>query len=128
MKDTTTDQQKLEVMSLKDAGKEDESVVRARSDTQRSLDLRKPSPLASIVSENGHHRDECNDAKGQRDSRGPARFAYPDGAYTGEYIVKKHGFGRYDWKNGAMYEGGWQENKVCGMGTYSWPDGRQYQG
>ena len=33
MKDTTTDQQKLEVMSLKDAGIEDESVVRARSDT-----------------------------------------------------------------------------------------------
>lgn len=45
-------------------------------------------------------------------------------AYTGEMVFssaasyrgsfggnKFHGFGRYEWNDGATYEGGWRENK-----------------
>ena len=37
---------------------------------------------------------------------------------------KKHGFGKYRWADGAVYEGDWLDNKLEGFGVYKWPDGK----
>lgn len=35
-----------------------------------------------------------------------------DASYRGSFEGNKfHGFGRYEWNDGAAYEGGWRENK-----------------
>jgi len=66
--------------------------------------------------------DERNQAHGS------GRFVYNDGDYEGQYIIKKHGEGRYEWADGSKYRGEWYENKINGLGAYTWADGRQYQG
>ena len=55
-------------------------------------------------------------------------FTYKDGKFSGQYILKKHGLGKYEWTNGQTYEGEWMENKIAGFGIYKWPDGRSYLG
>ena len=66
---------------------------------------------------------------------GYAKFNYSDGFYEGNYVVKKHGMGRYVWsstddtdKFTKEYYGEWKDNKIHGLGAYTWPDGRQYHG
>lgn len=41
---------------------------------------------------------------------------------------KKHGFGRYMWADGSMYEGEWSKNKFHGIGKLSYADGGEYTG
>ncbi len=36
--------------------------------------------------------------------------------------------GRYQWNDGSVYDGEWQDNKICGFGVYTWTDGRRYEG
>ncbi len=37
---------------------------------------------------------------------------FSDASYRGSFKGNKfHGFGRYEWNDGATYEGGWRENK-----------------
>ena len=41
----------------------------------------------------------------------------------------KTGFGTKKWKNGAQYEGEWQDNHINGFGFYYWPKGtKNYKG
>ena len=56
------------------------------------------------------------------------KFTFNDGRFEGQYILKKHGLGKYEWANGQTYEGEWYENKIHGFGVYKWPDGRSYRG
>lgn len=45
-----------------------------------------------------------------------------DASYRGSFEGNKfHGFGRYEWNDGATYEGGWRENKCVrdGLNTLS---------
>lgn len=35
----------------------------------------------------------------------------------------RHGFGKYTYNNGGMYEGDWKNNKMDGKGTVYFPDG-----
>ena len=39
-----------------------------------------------------------------------------------------HGFGKYTWKDGRVYEGGYVNDKKEGKGVYIWHDGRKYDG
>jgi len=62
---------------------------------------------------------------------GYAKFNYSDGFYEGNYVLKKHGMGRYVWsstddtdKFSKEYYGEWKDNKIHGLGAYTWPDGR----
>ena len=60
--------------------------------------------------------------------QGAGKFVYDLGDYQGEYVVRMHGTGSYEFHDGSKYDGDWYENKVNGLGTRKWPDGRQYQG
>ena len=41
---------------------------------------------------------------------------------------KKHGFGKYSWADGRMYEGCWCNGKQHGEGKYYLPDGKMKVG
>lgn len=42
---------------------------------------------------------------------------------------KRHGKGKFFYKEGSYYDGEWKENKMHGFGTLYYPDGRiAYQG
>lgn len=42
---------------------------------------------------------------------------------------KRHGRGKFFYKEGSYYDGEWKENKMDGYGTLYYPDGRiAYQG
>ena len=73
----------------------------------------------------GHGGSSFQDPKGRYQSRsciagnkahGTAMFTYGHGAYDGQYIIKKHGEGRYISYDGSMYEGEWEENQITGLG------------
>ena len=36
---------------------------------------------------------------------GHGKFNYIDGDYDGQFIIKRHGLGQYEWKNGSKYKG-----------------------
>ena len=70
---------------------------------------------------------------------GYAKFSYSDGQYEGDYLVKKHGVGKYIWNSanpnskeadsdGRSYYGEWKDNQIHGFGVHTWPDGRKYMG
>lgn len=58
------------------------------------------------------------------------RYQWSDGAvYNGDWKENKiAGFGIYEWLDGRKYEGEWLNNCMHGKGIYSWPDGRRYEG
>ena len=35
-----------------------------------------------------------------------------------------HGKGKYEWKNGIVFAGDFEDNNITGSGTYVWVDGR----
>ena len=39
-----------------------------------------------------------------------------------------HGYGRYVWYDGRIYEGNYRFNKKHGQGTYTYTDGSKYRG
>ena len=41
---------------------------------------------------------------------------------------EKKGFGKFKWKNGALYEGEFDNDMLNGRGTYTFPDGKKYNG
>ena len=41
---------------------------------------------------------------------------------------KKKGFGTFQWKNGAIYEGEFDNDMLNGKGLYIFPDGKKYNG
>lgn len=56
---------------------------------------------------------------------------WDDGAsYQGEHTSdgKRHGEGKFEWKNGDIYEGFFRFNILEGYGKFSWDDGRVYSG
>ncbi|MBQ8540087.1 MAG: TIR domain-containing protein [Clostridia bacterium] len=54
---------------------------------------------------------------------------YDDGIFNGEVVnEKKHGKGRYEFKNGDVYEGEFQNDKMHGYGKYVWMNGDVYEG
>jgi hypothetical protein len=38
------------------------------------------------------------------------------------------GKGKMIWKDGRIYEGDHQADKMNGFGVFQWPDGRKYEG
>ena len=39
-----------------------------------------------------------------------------------------HGFGRYEYADGGVYEGSWVDSKMHGKGTYTFANGNVYEG
>lgn len=54
---------------------------------------------------------------------------YENGLYEG-YVVanKRHGKGRYTWKDGNWYEGDWEDDLKHGTGKFVWTTGDSYEG
>ena len=49
--------------------------------------------------------------------------------YLGEVVDGvRAGQGRYEWTNGNIYEGTFENNEISGSGVFTWPDGRRYEG
>ncbi|MBI1250849.1 MAG: TIR domain-containing protein [Alphaproteobacteria bacterium] len=49
--------------------------------------------------------------------------------YEGEWLNdKRHGYGVYTWRSGALYLGAQREGPRTGAGVQSFPDGRRYEG
>jgi hypothetical protein len=49
--------------------------------------------------------------------------------YSGEWVHDQmHGFGVYEYINGAKYTGNWERNLHHGVGKYEFPDGSYYEG
>ena len=44
-------------------------------------------------------------------------------AETNEFYL-----GKYQWSDGSVYSGDWEDNKIVGYGIYTWIDGRKYEG
>jgi hypothetical protein len=54
---------------------------------------------------------------------------YDNGEYIGEFKNgKRHGCGRYEWKNGNYYDGSWKYGNREGYGRFDWSDGAYYVG
>lgn len=56
---------------------------------------------------------------------------WDDGAkYRGQHSKdgKRHGEGKFTWKNGDIYNGFFKENNLDGYGVFTWNDGRSYKG
>lgn len=39
-----------------------------------------------------------------------------------------HGMGSYTWSDGTVYDGYWEDGKMCGRGRISWSSGTSYEG
>jgi hypothetical protein len=50
--------------------------------------------------------------------------------YVGEWVDgKRHGKGTLEWRNGAVYQGQWDSDTLCGIGSFHLPtSGVQYEG
>ena len=49
--------------------------------------------------------------------------------YQGEFLNNEiDGRGRYEWKDGKVYEGQWSHNLMHGFGILIFPDGNRYEG
>lgn len=55
---------------------------------------------------------------------------YDNGQYDGEYDDKRkrHGFGSYTWKDGSVYYGNWEYDKMRGYGKMTYANGDVYEG
>jgi hypothetical protein len=54
---------------------------------------------------------------------------YDDGTYIGEFNQKlKEGRGRFEYKNGDIYEGEWKNDQREGKGVYTFQNGNIYEG
>lgn len=61
--------------------------------------------------------------------QGNGEEIFPDGSYfKGFYLAGKKKYGKYEWKNGNMYQGLFDQNLFSGNGTYTWGDKRTYEG
>jgi len=72
----------------------------------------------------------------QEDLRGTHTFVYPAKdelfrkVYSGEWVDgKRHGKGTLEWRNGAVYQGQWKQDTLCGIGSFHLPaSGVEYEG
>merc|ERR1712137_85420 len=72
----------------------------------------------------------------QDDLQGTHTFVYPAKdelyrkVYTGEWVDgKRHGKGTLEWRNGAVYQGQWDQDSLSGIGSFYLPaSGVQYEG
>lgn len=57
-------------------------------------------------------------------------YQLPDGgSYSGTLSENMpEGIGRYSWKDGTVYTGGWRKGMMCGNGKIIWPSGCSYDG
>lgn len=55
---------------------------------------------------------------------------YENGVYEGEFddVNKRHGFGTYKWKDGSVYNGNWQNDKMNGYGKLHYSNDDIYEG
>jgi hypothetical protein len=52
-----------------------------------------------------------------------------DIGYFGERKnLLKHGFGKFSWADGRVYQGSWRNNREDGFGILSWSSGQKYEG
>ena len=60
---------------------------------------------------------------------GFGRLVQKHGFYIGMFSYSKfHGFGKYFYNNGTVYEGEFRDSRHNGWGTLTWPDGDSYTG
>eukprot|EP01113_Clastostelium_recurvatum_P017219 TRINITY_DN2014_c0_g2_i2.p1 TRINITY_DN2014_c0_g2~~TRINITY_DN2014_c0_g2_i2.p1 ORF type:complete len:298 (+),score=52.71 TRINITY_DN2014_c0_g2_i2:170-1063(+) len=79
----------------------------------------------AYVKESSWKRDECL-------SSAVIRFANGD-VYDGELrnsqgVSQKHGFGKYTYADGRVYEGYWNKDRKEGVGIMTFPEGQRYEG
>ena len=66
---------------------------------------------------------------GMREGEGKTFFAQKQSMHYGSYHRdKRHGKGKFGWKDRRVYEGDFIEDRREGRGTLTWPDGTKYEG
>mmetsp|Transcript_7878 Transcript_7878/g.18228 ORF Transcript_7878/g.18228 Transcript_7878/m.18228 type:complete len:592 (+) Transcript_7878:202-1977(+) len=66
---------------------------------------------------------------GMREGEGKTFFAEKQSMHYGSYHRdKRHGKGKFGWKDRRVYEGDFIEDRREGRGTLTWPDGTKYEG
>src|ERR1035441_9925741 len=54
---------------------------------------------------------------------------YDNGIYVGEFQnEKRHGRGKYTWRDGRSYDGEWKNDNLHGEGVFTFADGGKYDG
>ncbi|CDW73841.1 morn repeat protein [Stylonychia lemnae] len=68
------------------------------------------------------------------ETNGQGRVIYCDEQWLGDYYIgewkdsKYHGYGKYYWKDGRIYEGQWVNNNTEGLGLFKFSNGDQQYG
>jgi hypothetical protein len=97
----------------------------------KSADAKKPAAVAKPERPRSPVPASEKSGKGLKGSvaDGWHSLEYENGTYEGDIKAnKRHGKGRYTWKDGNWYEGAWVDDVKEGMGKFVWTTGDSYEG